>query len=161
MNPRDGYSIRYYYFTCEHPMGLEHDDCYEHHACELPSCLTSMTAAVSAPDTMRHFRQPAGAGNHQLRYFWSVRLCGRSPRRCFFSRNRFIVQTGAETWTEPQTTPDRVEAAIFLTETVPPSSLSCLHFLELVFPRLDPSYLASDEPVYLTGFRLSNTSKIS
>lgn len=64
----------------------------------------------------------------------------------FFSKNRFIIQTGEEDWFEPRSTPDRLEVAIFLKDVVPPSHLSCLHFLELVFLRLDPSFFVSGEP---------------
>lgn len=110
--------------------------------------LTLVTLVTFATYTMRPFRRSAGAGSHRRRYFWSAGPYGRLPRRFFFLRNRFIIHTLEENWFGRQSTPDRLETAVLLKDIVPPSHLPCLHFLELIFPRLSTSFLASDKPVY-------------
>lgn len=62
----------------------------------------------------------------------------------FFPGNRSIIYNSERGIESQNLSPHRFEAAI-LREIVPHKGLSCLHFLELVFPQFDPGYLAESE----------------
>lgn len=65
----------------------------------------------------------------------------------FFPGNRSIIYNSERGIESQNLSPHRFEAAI-LREIVPHKGLSCLHFLELVFPQFDPGYLAESESAH-------------
>ena len=66
----------------------------------------------------------------------------------FFSNNRFIITSSNGPDAIAKTTPERLEASIFLRDVVPFTSLRWLRSVELVFPPFEDDYLRATEPAY-------------
>lgn len=66
----------------------------------------------------------------------------------FFSNNRFIVLPIKPPRFLPKNAPGRLEASIFLNDIVPHHLMSCLRFLELIFPPFHPGYFPLESPAY-------------
>ena len=71
-----------------------------------------------------------------------------AARTVFFSSNRFIITSSNGPNAIAETTPDRLEASVFLTDVVPFTNLCWLRSLELVFPPFEDDYLSVTEPAY-------------
>lgn len=66
----------------------------------------------------------------------------------FYSQNRFIVVPLHGRYQLAPSTPDRVEASLFLRDVVPAHAVHHLRSLEIVFPEFEGDYLAADSPGY-------------
>lgn len=66
----------------------------------------------------------------------------------FFSQNRFIITSSNGPNAIAETTPERLEASIFLTDIVPFTSLRWLRSIELVFSPFEDDYLRATKPAY-------------
>ena len=71
-----------------------------------------------------------------------------AARMVFFSKNRFIITSSNGPNAIVETTPERLEASVFLTDVVPSTSLCWLRSVELVFPPFEDDYLRATEPAY-------------
>ena len=71
-----------------------------------------------------------------------------AARMLFFSNNRFIITSSNGPNAIAETTPQRLEASVFLAEVVPFTSLRWLRSIELVFPPFEDDYLRATEPAY-------------
>ena len=76
-----------------------------------------------------------------------------AARRVFFSNNSFIITSSNGPNAIAETTPERLEASIFLTDLVPFTSLCWLRSVELVFPPFEDDYLRATEPAYSDWLR--------
>jgi hypothetical protein len=79
-------------------------------------------------------------------------LVSHAMRRCaleiFYSRNQFVLDPQEGRRTPVHSTPERVEASLFLRDLMPVSAIHHLRSLEIVFPPFEGDYLPSDSAGY-------------
>ncbi len=72
----------------------------------------------------------------------------QSAREVFFSQNRFIITSSKGPNGLAESTPERLEASVWLKNIVPFISLRWLRSVELVFPPFEGDYLRATDPAY-------------
>ena len=150
-SPDRAYHLHYRNFYCGRM------DCPDsvHHACTFRNCWQRGEGNIGCFCSARHAA------------FWTECRCWRPPtalflvskavlevaREVFLGANRFIiVPEGGGSWVTCRDvvdrSPERMPAAIFLTQAVPRGALRHLRFLEVVFPPFRTPWMLPHEPAY-------------
>ena len=149
--PKDGYSVCYCISRWdEEAVGFFGESSATHHSFKFRNCWTTSRFgcfcrrfhATSSSSSMCHCWSPPTS------LFLVCQAILDAARTVFFSSNRFIITSSDGPNTIAETTPDRLEASVFLTDVVPFTSLCWLRSLELVFPPFEDDYLSVTEPAY-------------
>ena len=150
-NPKDGYSVCYCISTwdemAESTFGttsaISHSfkfrNCW---ATEPLGCFCRRFHAVSSSSSMCRCWSPPTS------LFLVCHEILDAARMIFFSNNRFIITSSNGPTAIAKTTPERLEASVFLRDVVPFTSLRWLRSVELVFPPFEDDYLRATEPAY-------------
>ncbi len=150
-NPKDGYSVCYCIsnFDEEAEAFFEKTSAISHSfkfrncwATSRVGCFCRRFHAVSSSSSMCHCWSPPTS------LFLVCHDILDAARMVFFSNNRFIITSSNGPNAIAETTPERLEASVFLTDVVPFTSLRWLRSLELVFPPFEDDYLRHTEPAY-------------
>ena len=150
-NPKDGYSVCYCISTWDEEAegffgttsAISHS--FKFRNCWATSrlgCFCRRFHAVSSSSPMCHCWSPPTS------LFLVCHDILDAARMLFFSNNRFIITSSNGPTAIAETTPERLEASVFLTDIVPFSSLHWLRSVELVFPPFEDDYLRATEPAY-------------
>lgn len=150
-NPKDGYSVCYCISTWDEmaeasfgtTSAISHSfkfrNCW---ATSPPGCFCRRFHAVSSSSSMCRCWSPPTS------LFLVCHEILDAARILFFSTNRFIITSSNGPTAIAETTPERLEASVFLTDVVPFTSLRWLRSVELVFPPFEDDYLRATEPAY-------------
>ena len=149
-NPKDGYSIRY--CISEYPDEVE--GLFAHnpallHSFKFRNCWRK-NQGVGCFCRRFHAVSPSGCGcwSTPTSLFLVCQDTLDDARMVFFSQNRFVITSSKGPDVVSEDTPERLEASIFLKDTVPFSSLHWLRSIELVFPPFEEDYLRTTDPAY-------------
>ena len=155
-NPKDGYSVCYCVSRWdEQAVGFFGKNSAIHHSFKFRNCCKTSRFgcfcrrfhAVSSSYSMCHCWSPP------ISLFLVCHAILDAARMVFFSNNRFIITSSNGPNAIAETTPERLEASVFLTDVVPFTSLCWLRSVELVFPPFEDDYLRATDPAYSDWLR--------
>ena len=154
-NPKDGYSVCYCISRWdEQAVGFFGKDSAINHSFKFRNCWKTSRFGCFC-------RRSHAVSSSSMCHCWSpptslFLVCHAildAARMIFFSNNRFIITSSNGPNAIAETTPERLEASVFLTDVVPFTSLCWLRSVELVFPPFEDDYLRATEPAYSDWLR--------